>query len=69
MKNFINHFLAFIYFIASLGGFYAGQTVNFKSSFINLVCYAGGFFALMLACGKIDEIFGYGRFNKDDDDK
>ena len=37
--------------------------------FINIIFLVVGFFFLFQACGKIDELNGYGKYNKDNQSK
>lgn len=69
MKTFFNKILTLLFFILSLGCFYIFQNVAFHTTFINIIFLVVGLFFLFQACGKIDEIYGYGKYNKDNQSK
>lgn len=65
MKKFLNKILTLLLFILSLGCLYISKMCTFASHFTNIVFFVVGIFILLQACGKIDEMNGYGKYDKD----
>lgn len=63
LKHFISQVVILIIFILSALCFYLAVKVAFFSSFINVMLIIIAIFFLIVACGEIDRIHGFGKYS------
>ena len=69
MKHFFSLLLTWAMFILAVALFYVAATVAFPTSLINIVAAITGMFFLIQGCGKVDEEHGFGKYNKENENK
>lgn len=62
-KHFMSQVLVLALFILSALGFYLAVKVAFFSSFINIMLIFIAIFFLIIACGEMDRIHGFGKYS------
>jgi multisubunit Na+/H+ antiporter MnhC subunit len=62
-KRLISQFIVLVLFILTALGFYLAIKVVFFSSFINIMLIIISIFILIVACGEMDRIHGFGKYS------
>jgi multisubunit Na+/H+ antiporter MnhC subunit len=63
LKQLISQFIVLVLFILAALGFYLAVKVAFFSSFINIMLIFIAIFILIVACGEMDRIHGFGKYS------
>jgi multisubunit Na+/H+ antiporter MnhC subunit len=63
LKQLLSQFIVLVLFILTALGFYLAIKVAFFSSFINIMLIIISIFILIVACGEMDRIHGFGKYS------
>ena len=63
LKQLLSQFIVLVLFILTALGFYLAIKVAFFSSFINIKLIIISIFILIVACGEMDRIHGFGKYS------
>lgn len=63
LKQLFSQFIVLVLFILTALGFYLAIKVAFFSSFINIMLIIISIFILIVACGEMDRIHGFGKYS------
>lgn len=63
MKKLLLQIWVLVLFIISVGFFYMAVNMVFITSFVNVVFILVASFFLIVACGKMDQIHGFGKYS------